>query len=190
MWKRSFQSLRSNKDDTGSALKRRKDAVEGRLQRVKKYTEDQAATDQHDEDHAEHPYPVIYLQSVIRQKVTQDVASIKWRNRNQVEHKEQKIEEDDVVKKERYRKQRRQAINRDTPHMMSDQPCRFNRHPSTRNRMLHHQQKDQRHDRHQQIARGTGQRNDNVVSAIVLEIPRGNRGGLRPAEQHPSVEQP
>src|ERR1700754_1714355 len=152
MWKRSIQSLRSNKDDTGSALERSKEAVKGPLQWIKEDAEDETAAEKHDKNHPEHTDAVVNLQSSGWQKVPEDVAAIKRRDWDQVEDKEQQIEQNDVVKKESHRKELRKILRRDASEMVCERHRSRNRNSSSSDDVLDDDEKDERYSGRYQVA--------------------------------------
>src|SRR5215472_5132648 len=170
-------------------LKRRKNAVEGGLKRIQERPEDKPARHQHKDPQRKHAHAVVNRQRIVRKKVAQNAAPVQRRKRNQVEHKQEQVDQDNEVKQQRNRKQRRQVFGRHARIVHRQRHRRKHRNRPARHHMLDHQQQDQRDRRQQKIARRPRQRYQDVVPLVVLKIARRHRSRLRPPDQRPVIHQ-
>src|SRR6185437_4034470 len=79
--------------------KHKEKAIESPQKRVEEYGKDEAPPDKKQDNQPNHPHPVIELHRPIRQKVPQNMASIQWRNGDQVEDEQQKVDKYHKIKK-------------------------------------------------------------------------------------------
>ena len=151
-----------------SALYRKQNVIEDVVDRIKQ-RRNKPAADKKENQQRKHPHTVIKLSQLIWQKMAQDVASIERWQRNQVEHKEQQIDEDHKVKKERNRKQRRQSFRRNTRNVLRNRNRSSDRKIARGQQMLENNQQDKSDRRRKQIAGRSGQRDQDVITLVVLE---------------------
>jgi hypothetical protein len=170
-------------------LQREEQRVEGRLQWIQEDAEDQTAADEHDEDHPEHADAVVDLKRFVRQKVPQNMASIERRYGDEVEHKEQKVQQNDVVEKQSDGKELGQVLCRDSRHSVGKRHGCHNGDVAARDGVLEDDEQNQRHGSRDQVARRPRQGDENVVALVILEVAGGHRGGLRPTKEHSAVEE-
>src|SRR5438046_202456 len=74
-----------------------KHTIQGIYGRSEKNADDSAAHEQ-DEDQADNSQRVINAESVVRQHVSEDVASVKRRQRQQVEDRQQQVDDEAEIK--------------------------------------------------------------------------------------------
>ena len=77
---------------------------------IEEDAEDDAAAEQHDDDHSEDTDAVVDAQGAVGEEVPEDVAAVEGRNGNEVEDEEDEIEQDDVVEEEGDREEGREAF--------------------------------------------------------------------------------
>ena len=163
--------------------------VEGREQRTEEDSEDETAANEEEEKEAEHADAVVKLESLVGQEVAYDVASVERWDRDEVEDEEEKVYEDDEVEEKSDRKKGGEIFGGDPGNMRREGHCSGNREYTTRNQMLDDEQQDEGDGGRDQIAGGTGQGDEDVVAAIVLEVAAGDWCRFCPAEERPVVEQ-
>src|SRR6202021_2922002 len=152
-------------------------------------SKNKSATHKKQDDQPKHPHAVIHLHRSVRKEVAQDVAAVKRGDGYEIENKQQKVDQDDEVEKERYRKQRRQAFGRDARNVLCKRHRRSDRDDSVRDQMLHKQQQNQCNRSRDQVAGRPRKGDQNIVALVVLEVACSNRRRLGPTKKEPSVDQ-
>ena len=134
--------------------------------------EDEAAEEDHDDEHAEHGDAVVELQGVVGKEVAEDVAAIERRKRDEVEDEEQQVEQDYVVEKERDGKERGQVLGGDAGMWLASATAVATATSPPAIGVLEDDQQDERNDGGEQVAGRAGERDEDVVAFVVLEVAR------------------
>ena len=164
------------------------DVIEDSVDRVEERG-DKPTADQEENNQAEHPHAVVELGCFVGQKVAEDVAAIERGERNQVEDEEQQVDEDDEVEKERDGEECRKAFGGDAGNMLGDGDGGDDGDVSGWKQMLDDDQQDERDGGGEQVAGWTGEGDEDVVAAVVLEVATGDGCGLGPTDEEASVDQ-
>jgi hypothetical protein len=170
-------------------LQREEQRVEGSLQWIQKDAEDQAAANEHNEDHSEHANAVVDPKRVVGQKMPQNMTAIERWNGNEVEHKEQEIQKDDVVEKQSNGEKLRKIFRRDPRNTARKKHGGLDSYIAASDGVLEDDEQDKRYGGRDQVARRPSQGDENVIALVILEVAGGYGSRLRPAEEHTAVEE-